>query len=86
MLEYSQVLSCTFQTVVMLGEVCDMLQTLQDQTSAEVHAICPEAQAAVRSILAEHEDRPSSVESIYLTHPHVYSPTYKTSYNQYENR
>ena len=70
-----------FQTLSVLGEVCGMLQVLQDMTSADVHAICEEAQAAVRSIRAESDYRPSSVESLHLTDHSVFSPTPRTDSN-----
>ena len=53
-----------------MGEICSILQALQDATSVDVHSVSPASQAAVASIEAEAKQRRRLVQSVDFEHLH----------------
>ena len=49
-----------------------ILRNVQDCAAQDVHAICPEAQACLRSIEADYKKRPTEKESVWHYDPTVY--------------
>ena len=61
------------QTILTIDEITHIMQELQDCLAYDVHCTCSEAQAAVQSIQAEHRSRPSSVASVHLSDPDIFT-------------
>ena len=55
-----------------LDEVIHMMRAVQDAVAYDVHSICAESGAMLRSIQAESPQRPDSVASIHLEDHHQY--------------